>query len=186
MTGKTHIIGGLAFAAATTSFWGIYQPHSMQEAVNWGTFFLGASVAGSLFPDIDHGNAKASNINIFTKILSVFLRITCGHRGAVHSPFMMLVFSISFHYFLAFLGVAERNNMKMVFGFIVGYFSHLLIDMTNEYGISLMFPILWDGRGKPKKFRLFSLPEGGLCEFFMWVVFVLVFAVCLHMVWHNL
>ncbi|HEU5139357.1 MAG TPA: metal-dependent hydrolase, partial [Bacillales bacterium] len=46
MTGKTHIIGGVASSAAAQYFLGLY-PQSL--------LFFGASAVGAILPDICHG-----------------------------------------------------------------------------------------------------------------------------------
>ena len=184
MTGKTHIVGGLALATAATSLAGLYQPHSVKEAATWTAMFLVPAVAGSLAPDIDHGNSKASNVNLFTKLLSIFLRITCGHRGVIHSPVFMAIAGMALY--LVLTALDSPHAMEITAGFVTGYFSHLVIDMTNKTGIPLLFPFLWDGPGKPKKFSILGLREGGVSEFLMWVVLVALTGVFGYMVWTKM
>lgn len=181
MTGKTHIVGGLALATATTSLAGLYQPRSVQEAAAYVSFFIVPAVVGSLAPDIDHGNSKASNVNIFTKILSIFIRIVCGHRGVVHSPVFMAGLGIVLYGVLSWLG--STHAIEITAGFTVGYFSHLLIDMTNASGIPLFFPFLWESKGSPKKFSIMKLREGGIAEFLMWTLLVGLTGMFGYMVW---
>lgn len=181
MTGKTHIVGGVALATAVTSLAGLYQPHSYQELVSYSTLFVGAAAVGSLVPDIDHGNAKASNVNIFTKILSIIVRITCGHRGAIHSPLIMALTSIVLYWFLTWMRFGSA--MEITAGYCIGYFSHLLIDMMNASGIPLLFPLVWESKGRPKKFNLLNLREGGLTEFLFWVALVILAGTFMYLVY---
>ena len=184
MRANTHIVGGVALATATTAFTGLYQPHSIPEAVALGTFFIIPAIIGSLAPDIDHGNSKASNVNIFTKILSVFLRIVCGHRGVIHSPLFMCILGVLLYGLLVWLGVG--NALEIAEGFTIGYFSHLLIDMTNASGIPLFFPFSWESAGVPKKYNLLGLREGGIAEFIMWTVLVGLSGMFLYMIWTRM
>lgn len=170
MKAKTHMAGGMALAASATAFLGLYSPNNVQGMATWGIFFLAPAIAGSLAPDIDHGNSKASNVNIFTKLLSIFLRVVCGHRGAIHSPFVMILSGGIGYMLLSHLGVSQAEQLSV--GFMIGYLSHLIIDATNKAGIPVFYPIIWDENGKPKKFHILGLPEGGLCEFIMWAALI--------------
>lgn len=167
MTGKTHIIGGVAAATIATQTLNVYKPNSITEFASWSVLFVTPAIIGALAPDIDHGNSKASNVNIFTKILSIFLRIVCGHRGVIHSPIFMAVLSVALYFILSAMGFASA--MEITIGFTLGYFSHLVIDMLNEAGIPILFPFVWK-EGKPKKYHILSLSEGGLVEFLIWLI----------------
>lgn len=177
MTGKTHIIGGIAAATAVTSLFGIYEPRSVTGLTIYGGAFLLPAVVGALAPDIDHGNSKASNVNLFTKIASIFLRIVCGHRGVIHSPFFLSILCvIGFVLTIIFPFPLVRES---IFGFLIGYASHLFIDFFNKEGIPVLFPFVWNPDGKPKKYHLLGLPEGGLIE---WVMRGLLFVASIYMI----
>lgn len=178
MTGKTHIAGGVALATASSFILHINEPSSMMELTTWGIFFAAPAVVGALAPDLDHWNSKASNYNVFTKILSIFIRITCGHRGMLHSPFFVLLLSVLFgalYYFVCPLTIVSQIMM----GFVIGYISHLILDLLNPSGLPLLFPFVWD-KGRPKKFHFFSVKEGGIAEF---LVLCLLFSVSVIMIY---
>ena len=163
MTAKTHMAGGIALACTMTTFFHLYEPRSLAEATVWGGAFVVPAVVGSLAPDIDHHNSKAANTNLFTKLLAIIIRLTCGHRGMLHSPFFVflltLIFGVVYRFYLPLAVVGEA-----MLGFIIGYISHLVVDMLNTQGIPLLFPFVWEN-GRPKKVHGLGLKENGIAEF---------------------
>lgn len=177
MTGKTHIVGGVALASSITMLTGLYKPDTKMEVFVWGTMYLLPSVVGAWAPDFDHGNAKASNINIFTKIASILTRILFGHRGMIHSPFMLGVISVISY-------AAWKNTHSTIIGmiltgFLIGYGSHLLLDFINPEGIPLFFPFEWEResvRLVPKKHHIMGVKTGGAVE---WVLKIGLLIICI-------
>lgn len=95
------------------------------------------SYVGSLFPDIDMKNSYISKI--FPKIYR-FLGSKFRHRGITHSLIFVYLlcslFSIIVHH--------SENNIVFIClfsGFIVGYLSHLCLDLLTKEGIELFYPI---------------------------------------------
>lgn len=119
MTGKTHIIGGiaagLAFAQITD-----YEP----------VILLAAGALGALIPDICHGGSK---IGRTFPILSKIINSLFGHRTFTHSLLFLLLAAFLFHEFLP--------NEAIGAGLMVGMASHLILDMATKKGIKLFFPI---------------------------------------------
>lgn len=165
MTGKTHIVGGVCLATASSYFLHICEPTSSVEFVTWGLTYAAPSVIGALSADFDHWNSKISNVNILTKLLSIIIRIVCGHRGMLHSPFFVILLSMLFGYLYAYVcPIALVGNMMI--GFLVGYISHLILDLLTAQGLPLLFPFTWED-GRPKKYSFFSFKENGLFEFLL-------------------
>lgn len=165
MSGKTHMVGGVALATASSYFLHICEPTSNVELMMWGLTYITPAVIGALAPDFDHWNSKISNFNIFTKLLSIIIRILCGHRGMLHSPFFVILLSILFGYLYVFVcPIAWVGNMML--GFLVGYISHLMLDLLTSQGLPLLFPFTWED-GRPKKYHFFSFKENGIFEFLL-------------------
>ncbi|MFD1029964.1 metal-dependent hydrolase [Metaplanococcus flavidus] len=118
MTGKTHIIGGvaasLAFAQITN-----YEP----------IILLGAGAVGALIPDICHGGSK---IGRTFPSLSKIINAVFGHRTFTHSLLFLAMAAFLFFTFLP--------NEALAAGLLVGMGSHLLLDMATKNGIKLLFP----------------------------------------------
>jgi len=119
MTGKTHIIGGmaasLAFAQVT-----YYDP----------VLLLGAGVVGAVIPDICHGGSK---IGRTLPLLSKVVNVLFGHRSFTHS--------LLFLFIVAALLNSLVVNEAVTAGILVGMISHLILDMATKNGIKFFFPV---------------------------------------------
>ncbi|WP_298823902.1 metal-dependent hydrolase [uncultured Planococcus sp.] len=156
MTGKTHIIGGiaasLAFAQVTN-----YEP----------VILLGAGVIGALIPDICHGSSK---IGRALPLLSKLINGLFGHRTFTHSLLFLVLFAILLHNFMPMEAISA--------GVLVGMVSHIVLDMATKRGVKLFFPIkltvrfpltaTTGGTSENLVFALLSL----LCVYFGYDVFL--------------
>ena len=119
MTGKTHIIGGLAaslaFAQVTS-----YDP----------VLLVGAGVIGAVLPDICHGGSK---IGRAFPVVSKVINKIFGHRSFTHSLLFLAI--------MAFLMNSFVTNKSVTAGVLVGMASHLVLDMATRNGIKLLFPL---------------------------------------------
>ncbi|WP_353854581.1 metal-dependent hydrolase [Bacillus sp. Bos-x628] len=118
MTGKTHIMGGVAACSAAAYYYG-YDPITMTAAGS----------VGALIPDLCHTKSKIGRkFPLFsTLISSVF-----GHRTFTHSLlFMLIIYLIATTYI---------PNDSLQFGLLVGIASHLLLDAGTVNGIKFLFP----------------------------------------------
>lgn len=119
MTGKTHIIGGvaasLAFAQVTD-----YDP----------VILLISGVAGALLPDICHGGSK---IGRAFPVLSKVINTLFGHRTFTHSLLFLALIAMLFNSFV--------SNEAFTAGMLVGMASHYVLDMATKNGIKLFFPL---------------------------------------------
>lgn len=118
MTGKTHIIGGLAASLAYTQFTS-YDP----------VLLVGAGVIGALIPDICHGGSK---IGRTFPLISKLINLIFGHRSFTHSLLFLFIISLLLKSFVTNEAIPE--------GILVGMVSHLVLDMMTRNGIKLLFP----------------------------------------------
>lgn len=146
MTGKTHMLGGIAFGAAgalvaTTAF-----PEAVSN-VQAGVFIMGSAV-GALIPDIDHPSSVISRkvplVSMLYKMVAAVDKLICkllginyvmGHRGITHSivPITALLG------LLLFFG-KELQLYMLLLGLIVGCYSHVAFDMLNPSGVPILLP----------------------------------------------
>lgn len=157
MTGKTHMAIGMAIGL-TLAF---KKPIETQLAI------ITASTLGALAPDLDHPkgelNQKLLLINnnfyktafyltagiIFLYIYSQknnplfillglfsFALAISNHRGFTHSILGLLLFSL-----IAKLILMEHNMSPIYKGFVIGYGSHLVLDIFTAKGIKLLYPM---------------------------------------------
>lgn len=124
MTGKTHIIGGiaacLAFAQITS-----YEP----------VLLVGASVVGALIPDICHGGSK---IGRSLPLLSKLINGLFGHRTFTHSLLCLALTAFLLSKFMTVEAISA--------GLLVGMLSHIVLDMATKRGVKLFFPFKWTVR----------------------------------------
>ena len=121
MTYKTHIVGGIVLAGV------IHQHFFTLSELQFTCYYIGATV-GSLLPDIDH---PQSFISQQMRLLHYpFQRL--GHRKGTHS---LLALAIVFEIMYLLFG---KNYVGL--GVVLGYLSHLLLDMLNPRGVPLLYP----------------------------------------------
>lgn len=82
----------------------------------------------SIFPDIDESSSK-----IFKKLKPFsYLAILFGHRNILHTIyFPLLIFLALFIFDLKLLSLAV----------LIGYLSHLFLDLITKKGIALFYPL---------------------------------------------
>ncbi len=111
--------------------------------------FLAIIVFASLLPDIDSAH---SLLGRRAKVVSMAFR----HRGVIHSLFVMIIFSI--------ILLIITPNLYYLSAFVIGYFSHLMLDSITPKGI----PLFW-----PSKKRLNgSLKTTGLFDWLLLLIFL--------------
>lgn len=137
MQGKTHIIGGVAAGLLVTKY------AELNPLIT-----VGAATIGALLPDIDHGQSKLSRSNPILTLLSSLVNVFFTHRTFTHS--------------LVFLGLMWWLLATWVplilYGFIAGMASHLLLDAVTKNGIKLFWPL-------PVTFRIpLYIRTGGAVE----------------------
>lgn len=155
MTGKTHIIAGIAAGEAVQYFTDLYPNDPI---------FLGACVLGAIVPDICHSGSKIGRKLPF---LSRVIRLLFGHRTVTHSFFFIILLG----FLLSFFSVSEGIRS----GLLIGVASHLVLDAATARGIALLWPI-------KLKVRLpFYTHTGGAAENVFMMIITLA---CLYMGYH--
>jgi len=145
MTGKTHIVGGIALATYTSLYAGVYEPKEF-TIVSIGSFslYLMSSSFGAIIADVDTSKSTiSSRYKILSFLIRVFLLLT--HRNFTHSILGLCLFSTLFSCIGRIL--PEYIFIPLLLGFIIGYFSHLLLDDTNPRGIYVFYPIKSSHKG---------------------------------------
>ncbi|AFJ63513.1 MULTISPECIES: metal-dependent hydrolase [Bacillus] len=118
MTGKTHIMGGIASCSAIAYYYG-YDPVLMTSA----------GALGALIPDICHTKSKIGRtLPVLSKVVSTVF----GHRTFTHSLLFMLI--------MFFITASYIPNPSISAGLMIGMASHLVLDAWTVNGIKLLFP----------------------------------------------
>lgn len=127
---------------------------------------LGAAMAGSLLPDIDHPSSwLGRRLWVMSKPLSMLI----GHRGLTHS-----LLAVAGGVALLRTTHPAALATRLIEPLTVGYLSHLAADALTPAGV----PLLWPLR------RRFGLPlcsTGGVMEM---VIVAMVLAAAGWLVWH--
>lgn len=155
---KTHVIGGLLAGVLAMNTVITKNIESNGPVV----IFLGSSLFGSLFPDIDH---QGSYIGRRAKITSSIVNKHFGHRGATHSPIAMFLFTlilyvVSSHLLRGYPAVLPVLQIGFI-GFYVGILSHIFLDSLTKTGVPLLYPF------KKPNISLTNAKTGGRFELFL-------------------
>lgn len=158
MRGHTHIAGGLALATLSLTM--------LEHQTNIGftkenmiilSVYGSAAVLGSLLPDIDIKGSKISNKN---KIASFIIRTFFGHRGFTHSMLCYALLSMGVFFLSGMIPGGYGGYITK--GFMIGYLSHLILDMLNPMGVPLLFP-------NKKMVSIAGIKTGGFLENFVFL-----------------
>lgn len=101
-----------------------------------GFIFMGCCILGSLFPDID---LPESRLGHAVKPVSMLLQKMFGHRGFIHTPLNAALLTLI--YYLLTRAIEPGAFRIVAFGFLCGFFAHLLQDTFTKGGIMWLFPI---------------------------------------------
>ncbi|PCK20037.1 hypothetical protein CEY02_15465 [Bacillus pumilus] len=118
MTGKTHIMGGIAASTAVAYYYGL-DPITMTAAGS----------VGALIPDLCHTKSK---IGRKFPLLSTLISSVFGHRTFTHSLLFLLI--------IYFIATTYIPNDSLSIGLLVGMASHLILDAGTVNGIKFLFP----------------------------------------------
>lgn len=148
MNHVSHKIGGLCVGLAASSI--VNGPFTV-EAIPFVGIVTLTSVIGSLLPDIDEPN---SFIGQKIRPISLIIKATAGHRGAFHTPFLMLVIDFLLLFLVSYLDLSAASMQTVywaILGMSVGWLSHLFMDALTSNGICFLWPF------SKKKFSLMKL-----------------------------
>jgi inner membrane protein len=119
LTGKTHILGGMAAAMA------------ISQTMHHDPVLLSfAGAIGGLLPDICHSGSK---IGRKFSLISRMINKMFGHRTFTHSLLFLIIINGLFLLFLPFEAIR--------IGILIGMSSHLLLDAATKQGIKLLYPL---------------------------------------------
>jgi len=135
---RTHQIGGIC-AGLVVGFNLLPAPYDIKSASAIAVVVV-ASTIGSIIPDIDEPNSIAGR-KIW--LISKIIKKVFGHRMITHTPFFVVAMAVGFY----FLGGKYFSQdpyyywySKFVFGFLVGYISHFIMDSMTPTGIMYLWP----------------------------------------------
>lgn len=138
MTGRTHDLA--AFTALNIASLTIPLSH-----LTLGTLVVsvGANLIGGLAPDLDQSTSKIWHRipagTLLGKFISPFFG---GHRFLSHSLIGLMLFGFLSRYLLTVISSTLLVDMNIVWwAFIIGYFSHLVMDSFTKEGVPWIFPI---------------------------------------------
>ena len=138
MVKKTHSYGSLVFiliALPWINFFFFKEYNFIYRVVLICTTIYFADF-GSLLPDTD---LRSSDINKRYPILFKYIGKKCRHRGETHS---LLCFGI-IAFLLSYLVKYTDYNVAFLsasIGLLIGYASHLILDLFTKDGIELFYP----------------------------------------------
>lgn len=159
MTARTHDLASftaLGIAIAT-------QP-KMELSLATAIISFGAGFIGGLTPDIDEPSAKFWGKlpagSLLGKLIQPFLG---GHRLISHSLLGMGIAGFLLWYLLNAASSVILVHMQLVWwAFMLGYFSHLVMDTLTKEGVPWLFPIPIHFGFPP--FEFLRIKTGGLYE----------------------
>lgn len=142
---KTHAVAGACTGICTASVLTKIQADYLVVGL-----ITASATIGALLPDIDE---PGSYIGRKIKIISIGLKKVLGHRGALHSPLIAVLFSFILLSIKSYINneIFLEYYTAACIGFSVGYWSHLIIDSLTKGGIPVFWPI------SKMKFKIMNL-----------------------------
>ena len=103
---------------------------------------------GALLPDIDAPNTSLGHKHPF--VSKIFKHRGFTHTGIVAASFTALFLLMD----IGKVNIATILAHSLMFGFVVGYWSHIIADMFNYKGVPLLWPII------PNRIHLMGVVTG--------------------------
>ncbi len=159
MTGRTHDLA--AFTALTYVVATQPLPEMKLSTV---LVALSANFIGGLAPDIDQPTADLWNRLPAGGVWGrVFYKFLGGHRFISHSLLGVFLFGFLLDFLLNAMSSVVLVDMNIVWwSFMIGFVSHLLMDMLTRDGVPWLFPIPIHFGIPP--FRALRMKTGGFLE----------------------
>jgi inner membrane protein len=159
MTGRTHDLAAFTALNLVVATQTIPQM-SLATAIT----ALGAGFIGALAPDIDQPTADLWNrLPAGSVIGRIFTPFLGGHRIISHSILGTIAFAFLIKYLLGLIGTILLVDTGIVWwSFMIGFVSHLIMDMFTRDGIPLFFPLPFDIGIPP--FKSLRIKTGGIFE----------------------
>jgi inner membrane protein len=149
MISRTHEAGAVAALLATAT----YLPSANMGVATIITALI-ANTIGALLPDIDQASNRLWDLlpggNFIGKILrNLFL----AHRTLSHSFLgFFIVFKAAFWLIPKLFNGQFVDPKIIIYALLIGYGSHLVLDLITTDGLPLLFPIKWKFGLPPWKF----------------------------------
>lgn len=127
MTAPNHIIGGIVITGLFGSF--------LNLNILASPIYIASTIFGALIPDIDYTKSMIGKI---FRPISKYLNRRFGHRTITHSLLAMLGSFLLFAFIEStFFGKTTTSKI-----YLLGFFSHLILDMMTVQGVPLFYPFL--------------------------------------------
>jgi inner membrane protein len=138
MTGRTHDMA--AFTALSLTVAVVPLTHM---SLATGVVAVAANLIGGLAPDIDQPTAKLWHYipvgSVIGRLIDPFLG---GHRTISHSIIGVILFGFLAKLFLETISSVLLVNIVIVWwAFMIGFISHLIMDLFTHEGEPLLFPL---------------------------------------------
>lgn len=159
MTGRTHDLA--AFTAL--NFILVTEPlSSMTLATALVAFSM--NMVGGLAPDLDQPTSGLyHDLRAGSLIGKVISPLFGGHRFISHSILGVVLFGFVLQFILGIVGKVLLVDMNVVWwAFMIGFVSHIIMDMFTREGVPLLFPIPINFGFPPLRFL--RLQTGGVIE----------------------
>ena len=181
MTGRTHDLAALT--ALIIAF--IYTPEIPVISITSLVLIVFANFIGGLFPDIDQQTSDFwDNFRFGPFVAKFIVPILGGHRHISHSLFGTVFFGGLTYLFLNFVQsiLTIKIEIDLIwYGFMIGFISHLIMDMPTKAGIPLLWPLKIDFGFPPFKFM--RITSGKFVE--NWIVFPLLILLTGYLLFTN-
>lgn len=154
MIARTHDVGAVALLLTTAVWLELGQLSTATIIV-----CLIANQIGALLPDVDQASNQLWDLLPADKFLGRILNKLFGtHRTISHSILgIFIVYQVSLWLLPKLFNKEFINPIIVFWALIIGYLSHLILDMLTEDGVPLLFPIKWKfGLPPIKKLRIKS------------------------------
>lgn len=149
MLGKTHRIGGVSFAAVASAALYVEGYPLVTNNPEVIPLIIAGGWVGGLMPDIDHPNSTISNYRLLgipiMKPFAWLIYILFGHRGATHT--LWLLYASWLPIMFGSIALFDQHLIISVlitmfgFGYLLGYFSHLILDSFTPSGTPMLWPL---------------------------------------------
>lgn len=159
MTGRTHDLTAITLLNI------VFISQSLIHTTLSTVFVaVGANLIGGLVPDIDQPTAdlwrRIPGGSIIGRIISPLLG---SHRMISHSFAGIVIFGfLSMKFFDAISSVVLVDMILVWFAFMIGFISHILIDLITKEGEPLLFPLPFKVGIPP--FQFLRIKTGGFIE----------------------
>lgn len=138
MTGRTHDLAGFTLLLTTAIF-------TETKSVSVATLIVAllSNQIGALFPDLDQATSNAwDRFPAGHYLARIFSPLAGGHRHITHSLLGLVLFGLLSLKVLEAVGSVLLVDTHVVWiAFMIGFVSHLLMDLLTDVGLPLLWPL---------------------------------------------